>query len=202
VKWGVRQVLPLTEARVVFVLNRMELDNISRGALDPNVEPLKRATQQIALFEDGAIFKGFEPGQIKGLLQTASQPPVDLAKDPEQYPHAVGAAMKQLISGGIDGPYTLVLGPDEYLALASYAKVYPLTKVIQEMTGGQILLCPAITAGVLLSLRGGDFQLDVGQDLAVGFQQDCDQEIEFFLTESFTFRTIEPTAAVPFRSMP
>jgi uncharacterized linocin/CFP29 family protein len=202
VKWGVRQIMPLVETRVVFVLNRMELDNVSRGALDPNMEPLRHAAEQIALFEDRAIFNGFETAQIKGLLQASSQPPVNLAKDPEQYPQAVSVALKQLIMNGVEGPYTLVLGPDEYLALATYAKVYPLYKVIQEMIGGQILLCPGTSPGVLLSTRGGDFQLAVGQDLAVGYQRDCDQEIEFFLTESFTYRTIEPLAAVPFRPTP
>jgi uncharacterized linocin/CFP29 family protein len=198
-RWGIRQVIPLIETRVPFVLSRMELDNVSRGCADPDLEPLTEAAKEIAMFEDGAVFTGFGPGQIRGILETCSQPAVSLPREAQQYPQAVSEAMRQLTASGVGGPYALVLAPNEYSGLAACTQDYPPYKAIQEMIGGDIVACSALTGGLLLSLRGGDFQLTVGQDLAVGYQRDHDQEVEFFITESFAFRTIEPTAAVPLK---
>jgi len=49
----------------------------------------------------------------------------------------------------------------------------------------------------LLSVRGGDYELHVGQDWSVGYLGHDRQTVELFLTESFTFRVLEPAAAVP-----
>jgi uncharacterized linocin/CFP29 family protein len=61
---------------------------------------------------------------------------------------------------------------------------------------GPLVRAAAIQGGVLLSLRGGDYELHVGQDLSIGYAFHDRQSVELFITESFTFRTIEPAAAV------
>ena len=58
---------------------------------------------------------------------------------------------------------------------------------------------PALEGALLLSVRGGDFELTVGQDLSIGYAYHEKHKVELFLTESFTFRVLEPTAAVPLR---
>jgi uncharacterized linocin/CFP29 family protein len=51
----------------------------------------------------------------------------------------------------------------------------------------------------VLSLRGGDFLLDCGQDLSIGYvDQDADL-VRLYIEESFTFRVLEPDAAVALR---
>ena len=62
---------------------------------------------------------------------------------------------------------------------------------------------PALEEGaVLLSTRGGDFELTVGQDLSVGYAKHTDSEVELFITESFTFRVLENKAAILIRRVP
>ncbi len=197
VQWGTRELLPLIELRVPFTLDRIELDNVSRGCKDPDLDAVQQAAEQIARFEDTAVFTGFGAGQIKGIAETVTQKPVPLPKDPAAYPDAVSAGLKMISLIGIGGPYTLILGPDEYFGLAAYNKGYPPYKVIKDMTDGEILMCPALVGGILLSARGGDFELTVGQDLAIGYQYHDAKHVELYLTESFTFRTLEPAAAVP-----
>lgn len=197
VQWGTRELLPLIELRVPFVLSRIELDHTSRGCKDPDLDAVQHAAEQIARFEDAAIFDGFAAGYIKGITETSTQKAVALPKNPTAYPDAVAVAVKQIAMIGIGGPLSLVLGPDEYFALvAAHNEGVPPRKIIEEMTGGKVLMCPALVGGVLLSTRGGDFELTVGQDFAVGYQHHDKEQVELFLTESFAFRTLEPAAAV------
>ena len=58
VPWGIRRVLPLVEVRLPFVLQQMELDAISRGCQDPDLESLQQAAKKAAWFEESAIYEG------------------------------------------------------------------------------------------------------------------------------------------------
>jgi uncharacterized linocin/CFP29 family protein len=55
---------------------------------------------------------------------------------------------------------------------------------------------------VVLSLRGGDFQFDSGQDLSIGYLDHDADVVRLYIEESFTFRVLEPDAAVALRSEP
>ena len=44
-----------------------------------------------------------------------------------------------------------------------------------------------------------DSELIIGQDFSVGYQSHTNTEVNFFITESFTFRTLAPEAIVPFK---
>jgi uncharacterized linocin/CFP29 family protein len=196
VQWGMREVLSLIEVRSPFVLSHTELDNVGRGSRTPKLGSVQHAAEQIARFEDMAIFMGFAPGQINGMAEGTTQKAMPLPRSPAKYPDAVSAALKKLSTIGVGGPYDLVLGPDEYFGLLASNEGFPPRQIIEEMTGGKIALCLALVGGLLLSVRGGDFELTIGQDLAVGYHHHDDKGIQFFLTESFTFRTLESAAAV------
>jgi uncharacterized linocin/CFP29 family protein len=53
-----------------------------------------------------------------------------------------------------------------------------------------------VQCGAVLSLRGGDFVLDVGEDLSIGYVSHDADAVQLYMEESFTFRVIEPDAAV------
>lgn len=53
-----------------------------------------------------------------------------------------------------------------------------------------------LKGGALLSRRGGDFGLTVGEDLAIRYKSHNTKEVDLYFTESFTFRVLEPAAAV------
>ena len=201
VPWGVRTVLPLVEVRVPITLPQLELDNAARGCKDMDLAPAEEAARRVAYFEDAAIYTGFEPGGIRGIIQEAAHEPVKLPGDPETYPQAVAQGLKELRLAGVPGPYALVLGVDAYAGLIQAGKGgFPPARIVQDMLGGDILATQALKGGVLLSTAGGDFELTVGQDLALGFATHDRHHVELFLTESFTFRVLRPEAAVELRA--
>ena len=195
---GRRQVQPLIELRIPIILDIWELDNIARGAADPNLDPVVVAAEKIARAEDNAIFNGYSEAGISGIIESSTHPPVALPSNAKGYPRAIVQAREILREAGVNGPYALALGPRAYNELAQAADDgYPIRKrVEQQLIDGPIVWAPSIEGGVLLSMRGGDFELTVGQDLSVGYSYHGKQEVELYLTESFTFRVLEPAAAI------
>ena len=81
--------------------------------------------------------------------------------------------------------------------LAAAEDGYPLAKrLTEQVLDGPLVRAPAIEGGVLLSVRGGDYELTVGQDLSIGYAAHDPTTVELYLTESFTFRVLEAAAAV------
>ena len=113
-------------------------------------------------------------------------------------PRAVLSGKEKLRQAGVSGPYALVLGSELYDQVYAFTEEgHPLAKRIEQLLVDRpIVRAPALDGGVVLSLRGGDYELTVGQDLAVGYAHHGNHEVELYLTESFTFRVLEPAAAV------
>ena len=202
VQWGTRKVLPLIEIRVPFALGIWDLDDISRGSKTAELKPVVEAAEKAAGFEEQAIYNGFKPGGIEGVVATAENKAIALPAAADAYPKAVEDAVHAIQSNGIGGPYNLVLGRVPYQKLSvGDQKGYPLRRRIEDMLGGGgIHWSPALKGGVLLSGRGGDFELTLGQDLSIGYQRQQDNDVELYITESFTFRVLEPAAAVELKA--
>jgi uncharacterized linocin/CFP29 family protein len=195
---GIRQVQPLVELRVPIRLPIMELDSIARGAPDPDLRPVVAAAERVAHVEDSAIFNGLQAAGIVGIIQASPHHAHKLPPDVTHLPRAILTARETLRQAGIDGPYALALDA-AYTAqvLAAAEDGYPLSKrLTEEVLDGPLVRAPAIEGGVLLSVRGGDYQLTVGQDLSIGYASHDRQTVELYLTESFTFRVLEAAAAV------
>lgn len=196
VPWGVRDVAPLIEVRVPFELSIMELDNASRGAV-LDLPAVVSAAEKTAHAEDNAIFNGFKAGGIEGIIPTTLHPAIAIPDDYADYPSVVVDAIETLRRTGINGPYALALGPNCYAGLAQAAQDgYPIRERVEHFLDGPMVLAPKVDGAVLLSHRGGDFQLSVGQDLSIGYQGHDKDKVYLYLTESFTFRVLERTAAV------
>jgi uncharacterized linocin/CFP29 family protein len=195
---AIRDVRPLVEIRSPFELDILELDYAARGADDLDLDPVIRTAERIARAEDSAIFNGFEPGHITGMIQASPHTPIEV-KAPVEWPRAVTAAKEVLRLAGVNGPYALALGPVAYAEVtADSEEGYPLRDRIEEsLADGSLLWAPAIKDGaVLLSIRGGDYELTVGQDLSIGYASHDRQKVELYITESFTFRVLEEKAAI------
>ena len=195
---GIRQAQPLVEVRVPIVLPIMELDTVARGATDPDLGAVVKAAEKIARTEDAAIFHGLEAAGITGILPASPHAPVPIPADLAGLPRAVLTAQEKLRQAGVSGPYGLVLGAALYDQLFSLTEEgHPVAKRIEGLLVERpILRATALEGGVVLSLRGGDFELTVGQDLSVGYAYHDKHQVELYLTESFTFRVLEPAAAV------
>lgn len=198
VRFGIRKVLPLVELRARFELDVWELDNIDRGAKDPNLDDLRRAAREIAKFEERAIYSGFAEGAIRGLIESSSfSEPIGVEPSPGSLPEAVSRAVMRLRYAGVEGPYALALGAAIYKWLDFGAEDgYPVRKRIAKQIEGPIALAPFLTGGVVVSRRGGDTQLVLGQDMSIGYQAHDESKVRLYFSESFTFRVITPEAVV------
>ena len=196
VPWGVRDVVPLIEVRVPFELSIMELDSTSRGAV-PDLAAVVSAAEKTAHAEDDAIFNGFKAGGMEGIIPSASQPAIAIPDDYAAYPSIVADAIETLRRAGINGPYALALGPACYAGLAQAAQDgYPIRERVEHFLDGPMVLAPKVDGAVVLSHRGGDFQLSIGQDLSIGYAGHDQHKVYLFLTESFAFRVLERGVAV------
>jgi uncharacterized linocin/CFP29 family protein len=193
-------VRPLFVRRAPIRLDLAELDAVGRGAVDPDLQDVVRAAERAARFEDHAIFNGLAAAGIDGMLEVSPHKPVGVPAQ-AAWPRAIVEAKEVLRAAGIDGPYALALGPRAYDEVAAASEDgYPLLKHIErQIVDGPIVWAPAIDGGVLLTTRGGDFELIVGQDLTIGYEAHDRHGVELFLAESFTFRVLERAAAVALR---
>ncbi len=73
---------------------------------------------------------------------------------------------------------------------------YPLLNHLREIIGGPLVWTPGVDGAVVVSQRGGDFLLDVGDDLSVGYDHHDAASVGLYLVESLTFRVATPEAAV------
>lgn len=121
-----------------------------------------------------------------------------LVADASQLPRCVVEAKEHLPATGIGGPYALALGTKLFEeVMAAPEDGYPILKRIERvLIDGTVIHAAAMEGGVLLSTRGGDYELTVGQDLSIGYAFHTKEEVELFLTESLTFRVLEGGAAV------
>ena len=198
VHWGQRTVLPLLEVRVPFHLSQLELDFIPRGARDINWEPLEEAAKKVTYFEESAVYHGFKDGGIGGIFEICRHAEVPLSDQSDQFIASIARALEILREEQVEGPYALVLGPPAWHALNRDAREgYPLQKNVRAILGdAKILWSPAMQGGVLMSTRGGDFELTVGQDLSIGYCSHDRHQVELYFTETFAFRVLEEEAAV------
>ncbi len=197
VSHAVRDYQPLTEIRSPIVLPILELDYAARGADDIDLDPVIDTAERIAHAEDGAIWHGLKDGRIHGIIPSSPHPPIDVA-GAHDWIRAIVKAKEVLRLAGVNGPYALAAGIESYDELIGTGEDgYPLRRRIEETLETPIVWAPALQGGaVLLSTRGGDFELTVGQDLSVGYAYSTREEVELYITESFTFRVLEDKAAI------
>jgi uncharacterized linocin/CFP29 family protein len=199
VNYGVREVLPLVEARVPFTLPMWDLDDISRGCKIIDFSPVQEAARKAALFEDTAIYRGLEEAGIMGLELETDNEPIEIALDDDAIIAAIETAVQTLTARSVGGPYSLVCSLPLWTKIQTSAQCYPLKKRVESLIGGKIVLSPQYDTSMLLSARGGDSELIIGQDFSVGYQSHTSTEVNFFITETFTFRVLTPEAIVPFK---
>jgi uncharacterized linocin/CFP29 family protein len=195
---GRRQVVNLIELRSYFDLSRQEMDSVERGAKDPELQPLIDAATRIAYAEDTAIFHGYPAGGIQGIDQASTHPTLPIPDDYQAYPHSIAEATRLLRLAGVDGPYAIALGPRYYTGLthATGDGGYPVLNVVRKLVDGPLVWAPAVKGAVVLSLRGGDFELTIGRDLSIGYHGHTETSVRLYVVESMAFRVLTPEAAV------
>jgi len=196
-----RAVLPLLEFRTPFELARSELEAVGRGSKRPDLQRVTEAARKAALAEDRAVFHGYAPGRVEGLCQAAASAALRLTTDYVKYPEVVADAIGRLREAGIDGPYTIALGPRCYTGLTrtTTSSGYPVIEHVRRLLDEPVVWAPGLDGAVVASLRGGDFELTVGQDFAIGYLDHSASSVRLYLQETFTYCSHAPEAAIPLR---
>lgn len=194
---GLREWRPVVELRVPFTLDRSEIDDVERGSQDADWQPVKDAARAIAFAEDRAIFDGYAAARITGVRESSSNPTLTLPSEVREYPDVVSQAVSALRLAGVDGPYSLLLSADAYTAVSETSDHgYPLRDHLARLVSGEIIWAPAITGALVLTGRGGDYELRLGQELSIGYASHDAAHVELYFTESFTFAAYTAEASV------
>jgi uncharacterized linocin/CFP29 family protein len=192
-----REVKALVELRVPFELTRQAIDDVERGATDSDWASLKEAARKIAFAEDRSVFDGYPAAGIQGIREGSSNPAVALPSNVKDYPGAIAQAVSQLRLAGVNGPYALVLGAEAYTAASGGSdEGYPVFHHIERVVDGGIIWAPGIEGGFVVTTRSGDFELDIAQDISIGYWNHSSTVVELYFQETFTFRLLTTEAAV------
>jgi uncharacterized linocin/CFP29 family protein len=193
-----RRVLPLVELRAPFRVSLEELRAGDRGAEDVDFDALDAAAQRMVVAENTAVFHGWADAGIAGIVGASPHTPIPCGDEMDRYAGHVARAVELLLDNGLGGPYGLALGRDEYTRVTETAEHggYPLFDHLRKILGGPIVWAPGVDGGVVLSMRGGDFLFESGQDLSVGYDSHDADGVSLYLEESFSFRIATPEAAV------
>jgi uncharacterized linocin/CFP29 family protein len=193
-----RRVLALAELRAGFSVSLDELRDLDRGALDIDLSSLDDAAHRIAVAENVAVFHGWPDAAIKGIADASPHESTSLGDDAEGYPRLVAGAVERLLQAGVDGPYGLALGREQYRRVVETAEHGGclLLDHLRQILGGPIVWAPGVQGAIVLSQRGGDFVYDCGQDLSIGYHRHDEQAVHLYIEESFSFLVVTPEAAV------
>jgi uncharacterized linocin/CFP29 family protein len=187
----------VVELRVPFTLNRQDVDDVERGAQDSDWQPVKDAAKKVAFAEDRAIFEGYAAAGITGVRQSSSNPALTLPAEARDYPNVISQAVSGLRLAGVGGPYSLLLSAAAYTMVSETSDYgYPIRDHLARVVDGDIIWAPAIDGAFLLSGRGGDFELRLGQDLSIGYLAHDAERVELYFQESLTFLVYTAEASV------
>lgn len=194
----VRVAQPLVELRAPMEIAPDVIEAADRGASDPDLTTVVEAARRLAEAEDRAVFHGWEAAGIAGITPSSPHDPLTISDNYDDYPGIVARAVARLREAGVGGPYGIALGPRCYTGVIETTEHggYPVLEHIRLILGGPIAWAPAVDGAVVLSLRGGDYELVCGQDTSIGYRAHDDAVVELYLEESLTFLVRDDRAAV------
>jgi uncharacterized linocin/CFP29 family protein len=191
----------LVRLRVPFTLSRSEIDDVERGAKDADWDPVKDAAKKLAFVEDRAIFEGYPAASIEGIRESSSNPALTLPDDARDIPDAISQALSALRLAGVDGPYSVLLSADVYTKVSETTQNgYPIREHLRRVVNGEIIWAPAIDGAFVLTTRGGDFDLQLGTDVSIGYLSHDADTVQLYLQETLTFLCYTAEASVCLRS--
>lgn len=190
--------LPVTEQE--RVISHPKADDIECGSQDPDWDPVKAAAKKLAFAEDRIIFDGYPAAAVEGIRSASSNAALDLPEDPRDIPDAISQALSALRLAGVDGPYSVLVSAEAYTKVSETSDHgYPIREHLRRLVGdGEIIWAPAIDGAVVLTTRGGDFDLRLGTDVAIGHESHDAESVRLYQQETLTFlcHTADAAAAL------
>ncbi|MGV1035395.1 MAG: family 1 encapsulin nanocompartment shell protein [Candidatus Nanopelagicales bacterium] len=195
-----RLIQPFTDLRVPFQISRRELDALDRGANDFDTDPVIAAARAAALAEDEAVLAGNAVLGISGVGSASTNEVVSIDANFSDFPDSVAKALDILQEESIAGPYAMAMGPRCWTGVMESSEKggYPLIKHLNLMLDLPVVWAPSVEGALLLSQRGGDYEIRGGQDWSIGYLEHDHETVTLYLEESFTSLVNTPEAAVRF----
>jgi uncharacterized linocin/CFP29 family protein len=127
-----------------------------------------------------------------------------VGRTPEELLEAIADGIALFTERSVEGPYSFVVGPKLWSRLSAHYQGYPVKMQAENILGGPVVLSPYLVdshaeEAFLVSTRGGDLELILGQDLAIGYESHSSSSVRLYFTESFTFRILEPSSVIHYR---
>ncbi|MCP2624157.1 encapsulin [Mycolicibacterium smegmatis] len=192
-----RDAKPLVRLRVPFTVARRDINDVERGSQDSDWDPVKDAAKKLAFVEDRAIFEGYAAASIEGIRSSSSNPALALPDDAREIPDVIAQALSELRLAGVDGPYSVLLSAETYTKVSeTTAHGYPIREHINRLVDGEIIWAPAIDGAFVLSTRGGDFDLQLGTDVSIGYLSHDAEVVHLYMEETMTFLCYTAEASV------
>jgi uncharacterized linocin/CFP29 family protein len=120
-----------------------------------------------------------------------------LPDDPRAIPDIITQALSELRLAGVDGPYSVLLSADVYTKVSETTEHgYPILEHINRLVNGDIIWAPAIDGAFVLTTRGGDFDLQLGTDVSIGYTSHDAETVQLYLQETLTFLCYTAEASV------
>ena len=196
-----REVKALVELRVPFELiaSLSTMSIVARTTLIGNRQ--RKPRDRSLLQKTPRSLRATPRPELRASAKAPAIPSMTLPADVREYPDAIAHSLSQLRLVGVNGPYAVLLGADAYTALAETSDHgYPVLEHVKRLVKDQIIWAPAIVGAFVLTTRGGDFDLHVGQDVSIGYLNHTDDTVRLYLQETFTFLFLTPEAAVALAS--
>lgn len=200
IHYGINQMLPLVEVRNNFTLDRWELDNISRGAADVNLDSLDSALLKTVEFAESAVYHGLDEACILGLAQSSEHKHMTLGNSAEEILKNLSKALLLLKNSFVgETSYVLVVSEDIFTKISSMIEVCDFTGVIKGMLhNGKIVVSKFLKGALLVPFNNDNIELTVGQDYSIGYQEHNEKEVKLYVTLTFTFRVTDKSLVVVF----
>ena len=109
--------------------------------------------------------------------------------------------MAILKGAGIAGPYAIALGPRCYAGVIETTEKggYPVLHHLGLILGGPVVWAPAVDGALVISQRGDDFELTIGQDVSIAYRSHDADSVTLELRETLGFIACSPEAAIALR---
>ena len=163
-----------------------------------DTQPIIDAARTAAEAEDSAIFRGNSAIGIGGIGELSPYEPVKITESLDRFPHAVAKAVDLLAEGGVAGPYGIAMGPQCWRGVmeSSESGGNPLLKHVRLLLEGPAVWAPSLEGAIVVSQRGGDYEISGGQDWSIGYRDHDAESVTLYLEETVTFVVNTPEAAV------
>ena len=196
VKYSIPDVMLLTELRANFTVSWADIDIFERVGPALESKTIEEAARDMAMAEDALVLYGSDG--TPGLLSPKETPRVKTSdwSQPGRLVADMLAAVEQLDTLSVKGPYEAVLSPHHYYAYlrqTGEGGVYPAAKQLGIVIA-KVYSSPAIEGAALFSARGGDFMITVGGDFTVGYRAHDDKSVHLFAVETIAAQVLTPEA--------